>query len=81
MASFFRDAAARVASYIPGRSSPDYNPISTEDGDVEPTHQPVVEEEAGEEAPSTARQRAAKIMLSIALICLTFLLILTTVVV
>jgi hypothetical protein len=74
MTSFFRDAVAAVASYIPGRSRPDYEPILTEDGDAEPTQQPVAAEEE-EEAPSTARKRAATIILTIAIICLTFLLI------
>ncbi|KFX90707.1 hypothetical protein V490_06316 [Pseudogymnoascus sp. VKM F-3557] len=76
MASFFRDAAATAASYIPGRSRPGYEPVLTEDGDVEPAQQPVAEE-----APTTPRRKAAKIILSIVLICLTFLLILAAVVV
>ncbi|OBT40688.1 hypothetical protein VE00_08888 [Pseudogymnoascus sp. WSF 3629] len=79
MTSFFRDAAATVASYIPGRSKPDYEPILTEDGDAEPTQQPAADEE--EEAPSTARQRAATIILTIVIICLTFLLIIAAAVV
>lgn len=77
MTSFFRDAAATVASYIPRRSKPDYEPISAEDGDAEPTQQP----DGEEGSPSIKRQRAAKIILTIAIICLTFLLILAGVVV
>lgn len=77
MTSFFRDAAATVASYIPGRSRPDYEPISTEDGDAEPTQQP----DGDEGSPGIKRQRAAKVILTTSIICLTFLLILAGVVV
>lgn len=75
MASFLRDAAATAASYIPGRSRPGYEPVLAEDGDVEPAQEAVAEEEAA----TTAKQKAAKIILSIVLICLTFLLVLAAV--
>ncbi|KFY37652.1 hypothetical protein V494_04664 [Pseudogymnoascus sp. VKM F-4513 (FW-928)] len=77
MASYFQGAVKTVASYLPGKARPGYEPILNEDGDVEPTRQRAAEEEA----PSTARQRAAKIIVTIGLICLTFLIILAAVVV
>ncbi|KFY09236.1 hypothetical protein V492_05561 [Pseudogymnoascus sp. VKM F-4246] len=73
MASYFQRAVKIVASYLPGKARPGYEPILNEDGDVEPTRQRA--------APSTARQRAAKIIVTIGLICLTFLIILAAVVV